>query len=98
MHPGRAQGGHAPKHRAGNDERLAGKAVSEPAGGRRGKHVEEKERGGEPAHLLVRGVELALDERDFAGEDVAVDVVEEVEADEQDQCPQSGVGLCAERL
>ena len=83
MDPGGGQSGQAPEHRAGDDERLAREAVAEPAGERRGEHVEEEERGGQRAHLLVGGVEFALDEREFAGEDVAVDVVEQVEGDEQ---------------
>ena len=96
--PGRAERGQAPQDRAGDDERLAAEAVAQPAGERRGEHVEDEQRGGERAHLLVGGVKLALDQRDFAGQNVAVNVVEEVEADEQQQRPQGGAEAGAERL
>ena len=85
VNPDGGQRGQAPENRAGDDERLAREAVAEPAGERRGEHVEDEQRGGERAHLLVGGVELALDEREFAGKDVAVDVVEQVEGDEQQE-------------
>ncbi len=65
--------------------------VAEPAGERRGNHVEEKERRGQRAHLLIGRVELTLDERHFAGQNVAVDVVQQVEADEQEQSPRAGL-------
>jgi hypothetical protein len=85
VNPDGGERGKAPEDRAGDDERLAREAVSEPAGQRGGDHIEEEQRGGQRAHLLVGGVEVALDQRQFAGQDVAVDVVEQVEADEQHQ-------------
>ena len=88
--PDGGQRGQAPENRAGDDQRLAREAVAEPAGERRGEHIEEEERGGQRAHLLVGGVEFALDQREFAGKDVAVDVVEQVEGDEQQQRPLGG--------
>ena len=88
--PGGGEGGDAPEDRAGDDEGLAAEAVAEPAGERGGDHVDEEEGGGQRAHLLVSGVELALDEGDFAGEDVAVDVVEQVEGDEQGEGGRGG--------
>ena len=72
--------------------------VSQPAGERGGEHVKDKQRRSERAHLLVGGVEFALDERDLAGENVAVNVVEEVEADEQQQRPQGGADAGAKRM
>ncbi len=65
----------APKMMSG----LRGKrSPSQPVSGA-GKHVDEKHGRGERAHLLVGGVELMLDEGKLAGQDVAVDVVEQVE-------------------
>ena len=98
VNPHRAQSGQAPQNRAGDDERLARKAVSQPAGQRRGEHVEEKQRRGERAHLLVGGVEFALDERELAGQNVAVNVVEQIEGDEQQQRPQGGADAGAKRM
>ena len=79
------RGGEAPQDCAGDDKGLAAIAVAEPAGERRGQHVDDEHGGGECAHLLAGGVEFSLDEREFAGEDVAIDVVEEVEGDEEDK-------------
>jgi hypothetical protein len=36
-------------------------------------------------------VEFALNEGELAGEDVAVDVVEQVEGEQEQECPQSRV-------
>ena len=83
--PRGAERGEAPEHGAGDDEGLAAIAVAEPAGERRGQHVDEEHGGGERAHLLAGGVEFILNQGEFAGEDVAVDVVEQVEGDEEDQ-------------
>ena len=69
---------------------LTREAVAQPAGQRRGKHIEKEQRGCQRAHLLVGGVEFALDQREFAGQDVAVDVVEQVESDKQQQRPLGG--------
>src|SRR6185437_9244475 len=69
--------------RAADDDQLARLAVREKANPRRGAHVEDEEDGGERAQRSVRGVELLLDQRLHAEEDVAVDVVEEVEPGQQ---------------
>ncbi len=90
VHPGGGEGGHAPEHRAGDDEGLAAIAVAEPAGQRRGQHVNEKHGRGECAHLLAGGVEFILNEREFARKDVAIDVVEQVKGDEEDERGESG--------
>ena len=91
VNPDGGKRGQAPEHGAGNDKGLAAEAVAEPASERSGNHVEEEERGGQRAHLVVGGVELALDQRNFAGEDVAVNVVEQIEADQQQQAsPERG--------
>jgi hypothetical protein len=90
VHPGGGEGGQAPEHCAGDDEGLATIAVAEPAGQRRRQHVNEKHGRGERAHLLAGGVEFTLNEREFAGEDVAIDVVEQVEGDEEDERGESG--------
>jgi hypothetical protein len=40
-------------------------------------------------------VKLALDQRNLSGQNVAVNVIEEVQPDEQQQCAQSGVDAAA---
>ena len=94
--PGGGERGQAPEDGAGDDERLAAIAVAEPAGERRGQHVDGEHGSGERAHLLARGVEFALNEGELAREDVAVDVVEQVEGDEKDERGKRGVdaGAC----
>ena len=62
MDPDGGKGGKTPQNRAGDDERLAGVAITQPAGQRGGEHVEEEERGGQSAHLVVGGVEVALNQ------------------------------------
>jgi len=83
--PGGAKSSEAPEDGAADDEWLATEAISEPAGKRRGQHVDEKHRCGERTHLLAGGMKFVLNEGELAGEDVAVDEVEEVERDEEDQ-------------
>ena len=78
MDPRCAESGYAPQHRAGDDERLAAEVVAQPAGDGRSDHIKDEQSGSQRAHLLIGGVEFALDERDFAGKNVAVNVVEEV--------------------
>jgi len=73
----------APKDDAGDDEGLARETVAEPAGERRGEHVGDEEPEGERAHLRVGGREAVvgdsgLDKGEFAGEEVAVYIVEEI--------------------
>ena len=82
--PCRSECSDAPQQGAANDEGLASEVVAQPACEWRDQHVDHKQRRGKSTHLLVSGVKLALDERDFTGQNVAVNVVEEVEADEQD--------------
>src|ERR1017187_1793325 len=98
MNPRRAQRGQAPQDRAADNERLSAETISQPAGGGRSEHVKEQQRRGQRAHLLVGGVELPLNERYLAGQDVAVDVVEQVEADQQQQGPQGGADALAAGL
>ena len=63
----------------------------------RGDHIKDEQRRGQRAHLLVGGVKFLLDQRKFAGKDIAVDVVEQVQGDEQQQRPlgggEAGAGL-----
>jgi len=75
-----------PKEGGDDDHWLAGEAVAEPAGDRRGEHVGEHEPEGERAYLLVGDEEFVFDLLLDAGEDVAVDVVDEVEGSEKDEC------------
>ena len=100
VHPGGGECGEAPENCAGDDEGLAAIAVTEPAGEWRGQHVDEEHGGGERAHLLAGGVEFILDEGEFAGKDIAVDVVEQVEGDEEDERGEGGTdaraGCCIE--
>ena len=91
VHPERGQCGQAPERRAGNDERLAPEAIAEPARQRRGHHVENEERGAQRAHLLVGRVELVLDGPHLAGKNIAVDVVEQIQRNEQQNRAQRGV-------
>ena len=88
MHPG---GGQAPSTAPGDDERLAAHAVAEPACERRDQHVGDEERGGERSHLLIGRAEFALDQRNLAGKNVAVDVVEQVEGEQKEECAQGGM-------
>ena len=101
VHPCGAERGEAPQDSAADDERLAAISITQPTGERRGKHVDEEHGRGKRAHLLVGGVEFVLDEREFAGENVAIDVVEQVEGDEEDQRGEggadAGAGCCGER-
>jgi len=70
---------------ADDDERLALEVVAEPAGERGGEHVGEEEPEGDGADCRVGDVELFFDELLDAGEDVAIDVVDEVERGEKEK-------------
>jgi hypothetical protein len=96
--PGGTEGGQAPQNRTGNDERLAPEAVTKPAGEGRGDHVERKQSSGERAHLLVGGVKLLLNQGLCAGQNVAVNVIEQVEGDEQQEGSRGRVEACAKWL
>ena len=74
-----------PEEGGDDDHGFAGEAVAQPAGDGRGGHVGDHEPEGERADLLVGEVELAFDLLLDAGEDVAVDVVDEVECGEEDE-------------
>ena len=74
-----------PEEGGDDDHRLAREAVAQPAGDRRGEHVGEHEPEGERSDLGVGGVELALDLLLHAGEDVAVNVVDEIKRREEDE-------------
>ncbi len=75
----------APEEGGDDDHGFAGEAVAEPAGDRRGGHVGDHEPEGERADLGVGEVELAFDLLLNSGEDVAIDVVDEVEGGEEDE-------------
>ena len=75
----------APEEGGDNDHGLAREAVAEPAGDRGGGHVGEHEPEGERADLRVGEVKLTFDLLLDAREDVAVDVVDEVERGEEDE-------------
>ena len=75
----------APEECGDDDHGLAGEAVAQVAGDGRGGHVGDHEPEGEGSDVLVGEVELAFDLLLDAGEDVAVDVVDEVECGEQDE-------------
>ena len=75
----------APEEGGDDDHGLAGEAVAEPACDGRGGHIGDHEPEGERADLVVGDVELAFDLLLYAGEDVAVDVVDEVESGEEDE-------------
>ena len=74
-----------PEEGGGNDHGLAGKAVAEPSGDGRRSHVGDHEPEDEGAEFRIGDVELVLDLLLDAGEDVAVDVVYEVERGEEDE-------------
>ena len=97
VNPDGAEGCQAPEDGAGHNERLAAVPVAEPAGERRGNHIENEHRRGQRAHLLVGGVEFTLDEGLCAGQNVSVNEIEQVKADEQQKCNQSGREARAER-
>ncbi len=78
-----AKRGQAPQDSTDDDERLAAKPVAEPASERRDDHIGEKERRGQRAHLLVGGMKLTLDQRLLAGQNIAVDVVEQIEGEQK---------------
>ncbi len=98
VHKGSTERGQAPENRAGDDERLAAKPVAQPTAERRTDHVGEEECCGERAHLLVGCAELFLDEWLRTGEDVAIEVIEQIERDQQQKCSQSGIHAGAQRL
>ena len=75
----------APEESGDDDHGFAREAIAEPAGEGRGGHVGDHELEGEGAELRVGDVELVLDLLLHAGEDVAVDVVDEVERGEEDE-------------
>ena len=83
----------APEEGGDDDHGFAGEAVAQPAGEGRGEHVGDHEPEGQGADVLVGEVELDFDLLLNAGEDVAVDVVDEVEGGEKDEgCGGSGYG------
>ncbi len=67
VNPDGSKGSEAPEHGSGNDKGLAREAVAEPSSRRSGNHVKEEERRRQRAHLVIGGVEVALDQRKFAG-------------------------------
>ena len=89
---GGEEGCGGPDEGAGDDEGFAGEVVAEPAGGGGDEHVGEEEGGGEESGLRVVDMEFALDEGLDAGENVAVDKVEEVEGGEEEEREGGGAG------
>ena len=51
----------------------------------RRQHVDDEEGRGERTHLLVSGMKLLLNKRDFPRQDVPVDVVQQIERNQQHQ-------------
>ncbi len=68
-----------------DDHGLAGEAVAQPSGDGRGAHVGDHEPEGEGADVFVGEMELGFYLLLDAREDVAVDVVDEVECGEEDE-------------
>ena len=66
-------------------------AVAQPSGERRKNHVDREKCGHQRAHPLVVPAVFLLDQRLRAGQNVAVDVVEQVERDQQYKGPHCGV-------
>ena len=85
MYPRGRKSRQAPENRPKYDERLPGKSVAEPAGKRRHQHIDDKECRRQRAHLLVRRAKFPLDQCDLAGQDVPVDVIEQIQRDQQHQ-------------
>ena len=71
INSGPEEGGH-------DDHGFAGEAVAQESGDGRGGHVGDHEPEGERSYVLVGEVELSFDLLLNAGENVAVDVVDEV--------------------
>ena len=78
---------HTPYTNAGGDEPFARAAVAQPAKDRRGEEVADHERRHEPPGLTVVDVEIFLQRRQHRGEHEAVEVIEQVEAGEDEQHP-----------
>ena len=83
VHGCREQGEQAPKHGPGDQQRLAWKTIAEPAGQRRGDHVSHEEGVGQRPHLLVVDAEFLLHQGLHSGQNVAIKIVEEVQAGQQ---------------
>jgi hypothetical protein len=75
----------APEKSGDDDHGLARETVAQPSGDGRREHVGEHEPESERADLGVGDVELAFDLLLHTGQDVAVDVVDEVEGGEEDE-------------
>ena len=75
----------------GDDHGFAGEVVAEPAGEGGDAHVGDHEPEDQGADLGIGDVEFAFDLLLYTGEDVAVDVIDEVEGGEEDE---SGGGSC----
>ena len=80
-----------PEESGDDDHGLAWETITEPSSDWRGGHVGDHEPEGEGPDVLVGEVELAFDLFLDAGEDVAVDIVDEVERGEEDE---GGGGPC----
>ena len=80
----------APEESSDDNHRLARKAVAKPTGDRRGDHVGKHEPECERTNLFIADVELALNLLLDPGQDVAIDVIDEVESREKNKC-----GRCA---
>jgi len=82
----------APEEGGDDDHGFAGETVAEKARDGRGEHIGDHEPEGEGADVFVGEMELDFDLLLDAGEDVAVDVVDEVEGGEKDEgCGGSGL-------
>ena len=97
MNPCRGKGGQTPEHRAKDDERLARVPIAEPARERRNEHVGDEERGGKRPHLLIGRMKFALDERNFTGKNVAINIVQQIQRQKQQKRAQGGMDRGASR-
>ena len=71
------------QQRGGDDKRLSGGQIANPAGQRSGQHVGEEKPEGERANGGVGNVKLALDLLLHAGQDVSVYVIDKIETCKQ---------------
>jgi hypothetical protein len=83
----RQDGAHAPYKNAGGDEPFARATVAEPAEDRRCDEVADHERRHEPPGLTVIDAEIFLQRRQNGRENIAVEVIEQIEAGKNEENP-----------
>ena len=77
---------HTPEQRSGDDQRLARKAIPQPAGQRSCQHVGDEKRKRQTADAFIIYVKCPLDQRLRASQHVTVRIVQQVQCCQQGKC------------